>query len=36
LQSSAWLLPMFFAFALVAFVIVRGFAMLRSTKPSNA
>jgi len=27
---------MFFAFALVAFVIVRGFAMLRSTKPSNA
>lgn len=34
LQSAAWLLLVFFVFALIAYVIVRGFELRRTNKPS--
>lgn len=33
MQSTAWLLPVFFVFALIAFVIVRGFELRRKSNP---
>ena len=36
LQSAAWLLLVFFVFALVAYVIVRGFELRRGGKPPAA
>ncbi len=36
LQSAAWLLLVFFIFALIAYVIVRGFEFRRETNPPAA
>ncbi|MGA9533215.1 MAG: hypothetical protein WBR18_10910 [Anaerolineales bacterium] len=35
LQSTAWLLLVFFVFALIAYVIVRGFELRRTGEPSG-